>query len=127
VAVPNAQLPGARVLVVDDDDDSLYLYEQALGFCGATVVTARTARGALAAAGEADIVVTDLLLPGKDGIWLLDQVNALPRPIPVIVVTGVREQDSRRLPTAAFARKLLKPVDPMDVATHIADVLRGLR
>jgi len=113
--------------VVDDHDDILEMFDLALGFCGATVITARTAREALAVADEADVIVTDLLLAGEDGIWLLDQVNARPRLIPVLVVSGVREADHPRLASAAFARKLLKPVDPMDVATHIADVLRGSR
>jgi CheY-like chemotaxis protein len=124
--VDQPQLVGIRVLVVEDHDDSRDVYDEALQFCGATVTTARTAREALAAVAEVDIIVTDLFfLGGENGLWLLDQVNARPQLIPVIVVAGVAEADHEVLRLAPFALKLLKPVDPLDLARHIAEVLRG--
>jgi CheY-like chemotaxis protein len=121
--VADDELVGVRVLVVDDHDDSRDMYDQGLRFFGATVLTARTAREALAAAVEVDVIVTDLMLPREDGIWLLEQVSVQVRPIPVLVVTGAHESDLTRLATAAFARKLQKPVDPWQLCREIRDVL----
>ena len=116
-------LAGIRVLYVEDDDDTREVWEQALSHLGATVTSASSARAALDAVADADIVLTDFLMAGEDGVWLLEQVNAHPRPIPVIAITGFAEAHIPRLAQAPFARKLLKPVDPLDVAGIVLDVL----
>ena len=112
-------LAGLRILVVDDDADSRDLLQQAFGFLGAMVVTAKSAEDALRTAADADVVVTDFPLPEKDGTWLLAQINAWARPIPVILLSGYCAQHSQAVADAPFALKLLKPVDPWDVARAI--------
>ena len=74
---------------------------------------------------EADILLTDFSMPEHDGVWLLEQVNQHPRPIPVISVSGFAEQHVPRLAEAPFARKLLKPVDAWELAQLIVEVLRA--
>jgi CheY-like chemotaxis protein len=87
---------------------------------------ASTALDALAVAPEADIIITDFALPpGEDGVWLLEQVNGQPRPIPVVLVSGFHEHQVARLAAAPFARKLLKPIEPERLCEEIAEVLRG--
>ena len=72
-----------RILVVEDHRDSREILEEMLRFYGATVWTVSTAREAFALLPGADIVVTDYALPpGQDGVWLLEQVNREPRPVP---------------------------------------------
>jgi CheY-like chemotaxis protein len=88
-------------------------------------MTAATACEALAFVAAADIVVTDLAMPGGDGVWLLEQVNRSPRPIPVISVSGYAQDQVPRLAQAPFARKLLKPVDVWKLGGMIRDVLDG--
>jgi len=116
-------LRGIRVLYVEDDDDTREVWEQALIHLGATVTSAASARAALDAGGDADVVLTDFLMAGEDGVWLLEQVNRWPRPVPVIALTGFAEAHIPRLAQAPFARKLLKPVDTAEVARIILDVL----
>jgi DNA-binding response OmpR family regulator len=65
-------------------------------------------------------------MPNNDGIWLLNEINALSRPVPVIVLSGVHESQHLKLRTAPFIRKLLKPVDPCDLSRVIREVLRGV-
>ena len=115
----NDILAGLRILVVDDDADSRDLLQQAFGFLGAAVVATKCADDALAAVAQVDVVITDFALRGKDGAWLLAQVNASARPIPVILLSGYCEQQSKAVADAPFARKLLKPVDPWDLARAI--------
>jgi CheY-like chemotaxis protein len=104
-------LAGIRILVVEDDDDSREIFAYALDAEGATVTAASTAREALPFLSSVDIILTDFVLPGDDGVWLLEQVNKRPRPVPVIAISGFDESQQPRLAAAPFAGKLLKPLD----------------
>jgi CheY-like chemotaxis protein len=116
-------LAGIRILVVEDDDDSREILAQMLILEGATVTAVSTARQALALLSKADIVLTDVAMPGDDGVWLLEQVNQLSRPIPVIAMSGYDESQEPRLAAAPFAGKLLKPLDFDQVSAEIAVVV----
>ena len=119
-----ALLTDIRVVIAEDHDDTRYIVEHVLRHRGATVISAPTAREALSMVPEADIILTDFSMPEHDGVWLLEQVNRHPRPIPVISVSGFAEQHVPRLAQAPFARKLLKPVDPWRLPGIIVEVLR---
>jgi CheY-like chemotaxis protein len=118
-------LTGIRIVIAEDHDDTRDILERVLGSQGATVRAVALAREALELVPSADIIVTDFAMPHEDGVWLLEQVNQQPRPIPVIVVSGFSESQVPRMAQAPFARKLLKPVDPWRVAEVILEVVRG--
>jgi CheY-like chemotaxis protein len=117
-------LAGIRILLVEDHGDTLDLLQEVLRQLGATVTAVPTAREAVALVADADIVVTDYKLPEEDGVWLLEQVNLQARPVPVLLASGFAPEQVPRLAEAAFARKLLKPVDPWELSGVIGDVLR---
>jgi CheY-like chemotaxis protein len=100
------QLAGARVLVVEDHDDSRDVLEQVLQHMGALVVASRSADEAVAHLGKVDVVVTDIGMPGHDGLWLLHEVRRRARHVPVIAVSGYSDLQERALREAAFARVL---------------------
>lgn len=78
-----------RVLVVDDDPMMVRLARgilEANGFSAITTVAA--AREALAALGEADVVLLDHQLPDASGLELLDAIRSRPNPPSVIMVTA---------------------------------------
>jgi CheY-like chemotaxis protein len=114
------RLRGVRVLAVDDNDDNRDLLAIALGYAGAVVTTASSAREALPHIPEVEIVVTDMSMPGEDGAWLLAQVEQSRRPIPVIVLTGLDRGDFLG---AKFARVLRKPFDLWHLCEEIRAVL----
>lgn len=122
---PPQSLAGIRLVIAEDHDDTRDILEQVLRHLGATVTAVALAREALAMVAAADIIVTDLAMPGEDGVWLLEQVSEHLRPIPVIVVSGFAETQVPRLAQAPFARKLLKPVDPWELAQVIGEVFDG--
>ncbi len=81
----------AKVLVVDDERDMLTLLVKVLTKKGGwTVVTATSAEEALAAVRvEApDAVLTDIKMPGMDGLTLLQQVHTLDPSLTAIVMSG---------------------------------------
>ena len=120
--------PGHRrkptVVVVDDDADIREVLDVALTRCGAAVATYGNACDALAGlqALTVDALVTDLALAPCDGLWLVEQVRALPglARLPIIVVTG--HSDPGRLDAAWHAGAdeiLLKPVHAQDIYERI--------
>jgi len=126
--MPN--LAGIRVLVVDDNADSVDIFATVLKQFGAVVRTARGAREALAllAATSAHVLVSDLAMPDEDGLWLLDQLRRLPHgqsgSIPAIAVTADRNRyDMEQATIAGFDALLTKPVDPFDLAACIAKLV----
>jgi CheY-like chemotaxis protein len=114
-------LHGVRVLLVEDHDDTRQALGESLAASGALVLTAPTALEALPQVVMCDVVVTDLAMPGRDGRWLLEQIETSARPVPVIVVTGY--SDDYDLSGVPFARALTKPVDPETLAPAILQVL----
>jgi CheY-like chemotaxis protein len=114
-------LRGIRVLLVEDHDDTRQALGESLALSGALVLTAPTALEALPQVVMCDVVLTDLAMSGRDGRWLLEQVELSARPVPVIAVTGYGEDYD--LSGTPFARVLTKPVDPEALAAEILQVL----
>ena len=117
-------LAGIRLVVVEDHSDSRDIFGEALRFMGASVITAKSAEEALRAISDADLVVTDFELPERDGAWLLEQINASAHRIPVVLVSGFAACQRPAVDQAPFALKLLKPVDPWDLAAEILKLLK---
>lgn len=118
------------IVFVDDEPNVLRGYRRILGsrredwdlhfFEGAELALA------FLAAHSADVVVTDVKMPGMDGLELLARLSA-PEwgRLPVIVVTGLRERDLKRKALDLGAADLLdKPVDPEDLVARLKNVLR---
>ena len=125
------RLTGTRVLVVDDDEDTVELFATALAACGAEVATAGSAQEALHALARwhADVVVSDIAMPGGDGYWLVREIRRLPdadrQRVPVVAVTAFgREHSKARALAAGFADHLQKPVDPEVLCQTVARASR---
>jgi CheY-like chemotaxis protein len=106
------RLDGILVLVVDDDEGVRDSLKAALEAYGAIVSTAGSSREALEvlARFRPHVIVTDLMMPGEDGYWLLDEVkkHATPtRTIPVIALTA--GDDPQRALEAGFLEFFRKP------------------
>lgn len=105
-----------RVLLVDDNEDSCFLFEMALVTHGHSVDTAFTGTDGLEQllAGDYDVAVIDIGLPGLDGYEVARRARAeLGDRTPLLVaVTGYgREEDRASSHDAGFAIHLVKPVD----------------
>ena len=123
------RLDGLRVLVVDDDPDSLDLASAILLAAGAAVKTCRSASEALAAlpGWRPDVLVSDIEMPGEDGHSLIRRLRALGREhggdTPAVALTAYgRTQDRMRSLTAGYTMHVPKPVDPGEFTTIIASL-----
>lgn len=91
-----------RILVVDDDGDACELIAMVLGQAGYAVAKAVDGFEALAitTAHHPDLILTDLQMPGMNGLELIHRVRAVNAGVPVVLTTGAETKD---LCTAAEA------------------------
>lgn len=80
----------ALVLVVDDDRSLRHMLTQSLQGIGLEVIAAATAEQGLALVSERqpDVVLMDIMLPGRSGLEVLRDIQAVDRRLPVIFVTA---------------------------------------
>ncbi len=128
-ATPNADRDA--VLVVDDNPQILHFLEQMLQH-DYEVSTANDARDALARLRERpfDLIVSDVMMPGPDGIALCQTLKEDPdlRHTPLILLTARASLDSKLTGFAAGADDYLtKPFHPDELKARIAALLRMRR
>jgi signal transduction histidine kinase len=119
-----AGLHGTRILLVEDDSETLRVFQTALEGAGAEVLTAPSAGEALRLLenGAPHIIVSDIALPGTDGYGFMLQVrNSDSRALPAIAVTGYGGDDARqRALDAGFNEHLEKPVGAAELIAAVA-------
>ena len=125
-AVKSSPMVGAvRVLVVEDQRDTLEFLTWVLKKRGATVVGVGTARDALAIVRDSrpDLLISDIGLPDVDGYELIRQVRRLAatgHDIPAIALSAYARPEARtRALRAGFQAYLVKPVEPAELIAMV--------
>jgi CheY-like chemotaxis protein len=119
--------PGARILVVDDDRDTLDVECALLEREGFRLVCVESVEEAVAAFHKErpDLLITDCAMPGQDGFDLLHRIKEQPEfeSIPTLMVTAHAHPELReRALQEGFDAVLTKPVDP----TRLVEVVESL-
>lgn len=83
--------PKRTILCVDDNEQSLSIRKVLLETRGYRVITCTNSEDALRVfeQGGVDLVLTDLVMPGMDGVALIEQVKKLSPSTPTILFSGV--------------------------------------
>ncbi len=119
--------PGT-VLLVDDEPGVLFTLTEVLSERGHRVITARSGEEALPKVDDADTVLTDLSMPGMDGLGLLSQIALRDPSLPVILLTA---HGSERIAVEAMKQGayhyLAKPFDIDEVAVVLERALEARR
>jgi PAS domain S-box-containing protein len=115
------------VLVVDDDADTLEALRQLLEQAGARVSVAASTAEAFAVVRRAppDVLLSDIGMPGEDGLSLIRRVRRLDPAsggsVPAAALTAyTQEEDRQRALQAGFQVFLAKPVDPANLTAAVA-------
>ncbi len=130
--MPDRPTHEARILVVDDERDITALVAYHLAKAGYRVTTAGSGPSALEAAAKEppDLVVLDLMLPGRSGYEVLEELRRgeETRDVGVILLTARKEEADRIRGLAGGADDYLtKPFSPEELVLRVAAVLRRLR
>ena len=115
-----------RILVVDDDADMLRLLSLRLKAAGHEVVAVGAAEAALAQLDIArpQLVLSDVRLPGKDGLALFDEVHARHPSLPVILLTAHGTiPDAVQATARGVFTYLTKPYDGKELLEKVAEAL----
>ena len=131
---PVATIADVRVLLVDDDRDSLEMVAALLSRAGAEVRAAHDSDEALRALAvwRPDVVVSDIAMPGDDGVALLRRLRALPAAqgggVPAVALTAHGGPDGgAALLAAGFEVHLPKPAEPAELVAVVARLARSSR
>ena len=114
-------LRGVKVLVVDDDEATSYIWSRQFGPTGARVTTVEDARQAaeILRSEAVDVLLTDLRLRDADNLELLASASSRP-PVAIAVTEFDDETVRERALSAGFDLYLTKPVNPRVLAQEIA-------
>lgn len=122
-------LHGLRVLVVDDDADTLETIRILLTDNGAVIRTAASASEALAHLQEwlPDLILSDIGMPDEDGYSLIRKVRALDPAhggrVPAVALTAyARVEDRLKVLSAGFQLHVAKPIEPAELIAVIGSL-----
>lgn len=121
----------ARILIIEDDDEVRDLLESLLAREGHEVETAANGKRGVAAflARPFDLVITDIIMPEKDGIEaIMDLRRGRPGLKLIAISGGGRVEPDNYLHSAQLLgadRTLRKPFSNEAIVAAVADLLRG--
>jgi signal transduction histidine kinase/DNA-binding response OmpR family regulator len=123
-------LDGIKILVVDDDAGARSVLTTTLSRYGGSVRTAESVAAALEMLRDfpADVVVSDIAMPGEDGYALIRKLKDLEpelgRDIPAMALTAYGRPDHHaRIVSAGFQRYVQKPVEADVLAISIGELV----
>ncbi|MFV0436453.1 MAG: response regulator [Desulfopila sp.] len=123
--------PPMRILILDDEPIVCKRLKPAFQKMGHAVETYNDSGRALARLRETtfDLVITDLMMEGADGMQILDGAKASSPDTQVIVITGFATfetaKESYRKGAFDFVAKPFKLRDILDCVKRIEDMRRG--
>jgi len=118
---------GLRLLIVEDEEDTLAMLAMVFGQCGAEVKAVGSTAEALSLieGWRPHVLVSDLGLPGEDGYSLIRKVREKESReggfIPAVALSGyARMEDKAQALAAGYQLHLAKPVGLLDLTNAVA-------
>lgn len=122
-------LAGKRILIIEDTEENMRLFNAILRLEDAQIIEADLARVGIeiATREQPDLIVMDLQMPGVDGLTATRLLRADPRTeqIPIVVITAsAMSEDKKRAFEAGCDGYITKPIDPLIFGQQLAAFLR---
>jgi DNA-binding NtrC family response regulator len=119
--------PGAHLLIVDDDVNTLASLARAFRMAGYAATVCDSAVRALSLVQEQrfDMLLSDVVMPGKDGLDLLEELNSLGIRVPTVMISGQANIDMAVRATRLGAVDFLeKPVSTEKLLITVENALK---
>lgn len=123
------EIKGLKILLVDDETDTLEMLMFVFSSCEAIVKGVSSVDSALRALEEDkfDVLVSDIGMPNKDGYELIKSLRKLPADkggrIPAVALTAYASlKDRLKSLSAGFQMHIPKPVEPAELLTVVANL-----
>lgn len=116
-----------RILTIDDEPDVRELLARALGLVGYEVVGAQDGDEGLRelVKGPFDLVITDLYMPNRDGVEMIEAVRKRFPTTPIIAMTGKGSEMLTVVKHLGATALLAKPFTMAQLAKVVREVLTG--
>lgn len=121
-----SELAGKSVLFVDDEELLREVMNDWLVLAGAQVSTAPSSVTALelAKSHAFDAVITDFRMPGKSGLWLVEQIRSEIKVQPkIFICSGFNDLTSEDVARLDIAATFSKPFDESKIIKAVAQAL----
>ena len=118
-----------RILIIDDEELTLHLLKSVLGEAGYDVLVANDGENGLQLfkEEEVDLVITDMVMPKKDGLKTILELREIDEYIPVVAISGGGAiAKERYLAVAAYlenVKTIAKPFKKTDIIEAIEELL----
>jgi CheY-like chemotaxis protein len=123
------RLDGLKVLVVDDEPDTLEMLRIGLTSCGAEVIVAGSADAALEALASTppDVIISDIGMPDMDGYEMMKKIRALSAEqggrVPSVALTAyARTEDRLQALRSGYQMHVPKPVELAELVAVTASL-----
>lgn len=123
----------ASILVAEDDQAVRDFVSRALAYYGHSVTSVPDGSAALAALAERrfDLMLTDIVMPGLDGVALAAEATKQDPAMPVLMMTGFASEGQRAQAAAGSAgpveRVISKPFSLKEICAAVEDALAARR
>lgn len=119
----------ARVLIIEDTMENMYLTTFLLSHAGHEIIPATTGEEGVkkALSEDPDIILMDILLPGIDGYEATRRIKEAEKtnPIPIVALTSyAMEGDRQKAMSLGCAGYIEKPIDPDTFVRKIEEFLK---
>ncbi|HEY8026847.1 MAG TPA: response regulator [Burkholderiaceae bacterium] len=119
----------AKILIIDDEERNRRLFEVFVKADGHEVELAASGEAGLRAAAEMlpDLILLDLMMPGRDGFEVARALKANPQThsIPIIVISSLDDVAStQRLRSCGVDEYMVKPIDRWELTQRIVKALK---
>jgi DNA-binding NtrC family response regulator len=119
------RLPGVKILVVDDEPDLRDVISSRFTLEGCEVTLAENGQAAIDAmkVKRFDAVVTDIRMPGGNGVELLDAIKELGDQAAVILISGFTDLEPQDALARGAKALLIKPFDLDDIINAVCNAI----
>lgn len=116
------------ILCVDDEIDIIELFRDEFIEAGYKVLEASNCEDAfkLYQSNEVDCIISDIRMPGGDGVSLVKNVKTTGKTIPIFLVTGFSDYSAEDLSGLGVNAVIFKPFDLEEVVGMISETINKI-